>query len=185
MKLLLYCTKAKPYLYGMYCGIFCDRVWRNFTTNDKNVFNKHTVLNGKIVGECDYEVEKIESKYLDSFYSDLNEICKESCLSIYELLNYASKDKIGFEVSFYAIHIKNLIIYDKPKELSDFTHATTSYNGARLKALLQKAPQSMCYVYDKGEHKILISIRPEWLCKILNGEKTIEVRRKVLKEMIK
>ena len=32
---------------------------------------------------------------------------------------------------------------------------------------------------------ILISIRPEWLCKILNGEKTIEVRKKVLKEMLK
>ena len=49
-----------------------------------------------------------------------------------------------------------------------------------------KAPQNMMLVRDMEDHKykILISIRPEWLCKILNGEKTIEVRKKVLKEML-
>ena len=48
---------------------------------------------------------------------------------------------------------------------------------------LVKAPQNMCNAYDVYKnHYILISIRPEWLCKILNGEKTIEVRKKVLKE---
>jgi hypothetical protein len=55
---------------------------------------------------------------------------------------------------------------------------------------VERAPQNMQYVYDvnsdnPNEKKVLISIRPEWLCKILNGEKTIEVRRKVLKEMLK
>lgn len=57
---------------------------------------------------------------------------------------------------------------------------------------LQKAPQNMMRVYDPweidengvGEAYVLISIHPEWICKILNGEKTIEVRKKVLKEMI-
>ena len=39
-----------------------------------------------------------------------------------------------------------------------------------------------CY---KKEKYILISIKSEWVCKILNGEKTIEVRKRVLKEMIK
>lgn len=34
------------------------------------------------------------------------------------------------------------------------------------------------------EDYILISIHPEWLCKILNGEETIEIRKKVLKEML-
>jgi hypothetical protein len=41
------------------------------------------------------------------------------------------------------------------------------------------------YPKDYSEKYILISIKPEWLCKILNKEKTIEVRRKVLKEMLK
>ena len=54
-----------------------------------------------------------------------------------------------------------------------------------------RAPQNMMYVYTSFElpeivetKYVLISIRPEWLCKILNREKTIEVRRKVLKEML-
>ena len=43
----------------------------------------------------------------------------------------------------------------------------------------------MMRVYDRfGNKYILISVRPKWLCKILNGEKTIEVRKKVLKEML-
>jgi predicted transcriptional regulator len=50
---------------------------------------------------------------------------------------------------------------------------------------LKKAPQNMCYVYDKDGNKyVLISVHPEWLAMILNGLKTIEVRRKVLKEVL-
>ena len=42
----------------------------------------------------------------------------------------------------------------------------------------------MCRVYDRfGNKYILISIRPEWVCKILNGEKTIEVRKQIIKEL--
>ena len=96
----------------------------------------------------------------------------------------------------YAIHIKNLHIFDKPKELSDYysqgqvnwIEETELY---RLKNGITSAPQNMCYAYkynyskNKLEKYILISIKPEWLCKILNGEKTIEVRKKVLKEMLK
>lgn len=62
----------------------------------------------------------------------------------------------------------------------------------KVKMLLyctKKAPQNMMRVYSNiGRYKcsqyILISVRPKWLCKILNGEKTIEVRKKVLKEML-
>lgn len=45
---------------------------------------------------------------------------------------------------------------------------------------MMKVESKIC---DEKDY-ILISIRPEWLCKILNGEKTIEVRKKVLKEML-
>ena len=48
------------------------------------------------------------------------------------------------------------------------------------------APQNMMRCIDAYDNQyILISIRPEYLVKILNKEKTIEVRKKVLKEMIK
>ena len=44
----------------------------------------------------------------------------------------------------------------------------------------------MMRVWEDQENPfVLISIQPQWLCKILNGEKTIEVRKKVLKEMLK
>lgn len=50
---------------------------------------------------------------------------------------------------------------------------------------VDKAPQNMMYCYGvNGKRYVLISIKPEWLCKILNREKTIEVRKKVLKEML-
>ena len=52
---------------------------------------------------------------------------------------------------------------------------------------IQKAPQNMMWCFDKDNNykmKVLISIRPEWMCKILNGEKTIEIRKKVLRGML-
>jgi hypothetical protein len=78
-----------------------------------------------------------------------------------------------------------LHIFDEPRELG-MAHYTTLKSAYKI----QKAPQNMCivrsyYPKDYSEKYILISIRPEWLCKILNGEKTIEVRRTVLKEMLK
>lgn len=55
-------------------------------------------------------------------------------------------------------------------------------------APLSKAPQNMqwCYIYENGkwEKRLLISIRAEWACLILNKIKDIEVRRKVLKGMV-
>ena len=108
----------------------------------------------------------------------------------YELEDYLySNDGKG-----YAIHIKNLHIFDKPKELSDYYTAPKKMNTFgwfRAKRYewfsinIDIAPQNMMYAYDEKENKYaLISIQPQWLCKILNGEKTIEVRKKVLKEML-
>ena len=117
----------------------------------------------------------------------LEEILKRSCLSENELCEYLPN---------YAIHINNLHIFDEPKELSDFysqeqvdwIEESELY---RLKNGIAKAPQNMRYAYkynyskNELEKYILISIQPQWLCKILNSEKTIEVRKKVLKGMIK
>ncbi len=196
MKLLLYCTKSKPYLY------------KNTTVVGENIFtfapfipNESDIINGKIVAECDYEVEEIGS-YEDlilegprthfgtRYYTDfLNEdkLLLKSCLTRYELLNYLDGEG-------YAIHIKNLHIFDEPRELAHSTTDNDSYyytekydkkfKTIRCGALIQ-APKNMMYVYDRDGNKcILISIRPEQLCKKLNGECTIIVKKKVLKEML-
>ena len=190
MKLLLYCTKAKPYLYdlryifGTFCG--CKAKQNHF---------ENLLLNGKIVAECDFEVEEIfednfedaRDGYVEHFYTlksydDFDEgqeaLLKKSCLQKHELSNY-----LGFE-NGYAIHIKNLHIFDKPRFIQDYSKNENPYN------YIENAPQNMMYAYDVKsfeyyEKYILISIRPEWLCKILNGEKTIECRKRILKEMLK
>lgn len=187
-KLLLYCTKAKPILRDYRGKAIYDRFVisptdRPFTSDDKQ-----PILNGKIVAECDFEVEKIKwedfPKYTDdgnieNFYMYATWKCPQdyilehSHLTFEQLDNYLGEYKEG-----YAIHIKNLHIFDKPKELSE-------YGMDFPISPIVKAPQNMMYANGIGERYILISIHPEWLCKILNGEKTIEVRKKVLKEMIK
>lgn len=199
MKLLLYCCKAKPYLKSHSEYEYNEK--GAIPKTRKRIFtlcqDKCDYYNGKIVAECDYEVEEIfednfedaRDGYVEHFYTlgsydDFDEgqkaLLKESCLQKHELSNY-----LGFE-NGYAIHIKNLHIFDEPKKLSE---CYKKYEGKNYSPTyympITKAPQNMMYVYDNGEKKILISIRPEWLCKILNGEKTIEVRKKVLKEMIK
>ena len=169
MKLLLYCTKAKPSLmkYETIDGYYTDT---------DTVLDKRALLNGKIVAECDYDVEEIKvgeggNNLITETLSDHN-LLKKSCLSLKDIVKYTENiDNFG-----YAIHIKNLHIFDKPRELKTY--------------LLNKAPQNMCYGFyndweNENEVYAVISIRPQWLCKILNGEKTIEIRKKVLKEMIK
>ena len=199
MKLLLYSTKAKPYLYKSLINN------KYFVGND--IYLKGSELNGKIVAECDFEVEEIELKmeYMGLYYCGetvngwSGNLCEGSQLDNWQLLDYLG-DKIGNKG--YAIHIKNLHIFDKPRELRDYVIKDGKINDTQFFKVLEKAPQNMMYAYeyiDKWElsasnmftlnsfleKNILISIRPEWLCKILNGEKTIEVRKKVLKGMLK
>lgn len=194
IKALLYCTKAKPMLRKFY-NYCLDK------HNDNYYWKKGQVtpynLNGKIVAECDYEVEEIVCAKLDyalsysidgtgqafydnsihyePFYLGLNisniNLSKRSCLTNKEMYDYLQGE------DGKAIHIKNLHIFDEPRELNSVRYKNHS---------VKSAPQNMMKVYDySGEYYILISIRPQWLCKILKGEKTIEVRKKVLKEMLK
>jgi len=188
IKALLYCTKAKPYLV------------ERLPFNEKKFYqcrkkNDYYSLNGKIVAECDYEVEEITTFedytgceiYYETNRVDYERLLQKSCLDNQQLDDYLYGDK------GYAIHIKNLHIFDEPKELSDYMNGRFEEWDYRDLYELEKAPQNMQYVssfysdeIDRwGDTYILISIKPEWLCKILNGEKTIEVRKKVLKEMLK
>lgn len=197
VKALLYCTKAKPLMEKS--DDTCYEIGmssRYIIGNDRLEIVKP--LNGKIVCECDIETEELTqlgceepmlftTKTLDSL-----EVCKRSCLKTEELSDYLynqDKDSKG-----YALHISNLKIFDKPLELKDtYTRECTwdkcsrceygkegKINCCTIDIPLSRAPQNMMWVWYKGERYVLISIQSKWLCKILNGEKTIEVRRKVL-----
>ena len=191
MKLLLYCTKGKPLFRcsgwnfnNFFDEYVCARDYYNYF-RDYETVDEEDLLNGKVVAECDFEVGNIT--YKDNCYhfefKNAYENVKRTCLSFTELDNYLKHN------NGYAIHIKNLHIFDEPKELSEFYKPYVNsiyipHVHSKTWERVNKAPQNMMYCYDKfGNECILISIHPEWLCKILNGEKTIEVRKKVLRGM--
>lgn len=141
----IYCTKGKTQL------IKCqEKVWGWYKLT-KGALGSY--FNGKVVARfwCD-KVEEIEHRLLERHYTaTLNdkELLTKSCLSHEEIHNYL-RTNIG-----YAIHITNLEVFDKPKELSEFKSykkniVNTKINGmvfeTELDNSLIKAPQSWCYV---------------------------------------
>lgn len=174
VKLLLYCTKAKPYLSKEI--IDPPFIENEFCLNARQNINHNRVLNGKIVAEC--ECEKVTEFDLYGnhlgYAINLMPILKQSCLNKEDMKNYLG-DKKG-----YALHLSNVKVLNNPLQFEkDFI-----YKDYKSNRLITKAPQNMCNVYDRfGNQYVLISIRPEHLCKILNGEKTIEVRKKILNSM--
>lgn len=209
-KLLLYCTKAKPYLIhesGCYDSedMCCD--YNCFSVVDRQeLYNQDISLdetyNGKIVAECDFEVEEIYLAndnyecWLETKTLNEEQLVEKSCLKLDELYDYLEPH------NGYAIHIKNLHIFDKPKELSEcytkqcqYGKCSTCKYGkneircATIDTPITKAPQNMMrvWLYENGKWVmyILISIQPQWMCLILNHIKDVEVRRVVLKEMLK
>ena len=188
-KLLLYCTKSKKQLVK----------WEKYMYGENRKSDKFNSLNGKIVGECDYEVSEVELKYAAYFgplyitkrenpfkYFSHTDLLKASCMQDNEILMYLRNN------NGYAIHIKNLRIFDEPKELNE-VYSIHNVGGMLLTDKLKKAPQNMQRIslkeweygtYNPNDIAILMSIYPEWLCKILNGEKTIIIKKKVLKGML-
>lgn len=179
VKCLIYCSKAKPYLSEeMIDPPFIEN---KFCLNVRQDINHNRVLNGKIVAsfDCEKVEEIIATKWsvgcgLNYYEFETKDLFSKSYLRLVDLTDYL-QDKNG-----YAIHISNLQVFDEPLSFDkDYI-----YKDYKTNELIEKAPQNMCNVYDRfGNHYVLISIRPEWVCKILNGEKTIEVRKQVVKAL--
>lgn len=115
--------------------------------------------NGKIIGEfiCN-DIKAFDVPY--PAYSDKMDktIIEKSCIRYYDLHRYALHDRL------YAWHISDLVIYDKPKELSEFEKPCPYdedcwkckfYDGGSREEPpscnwedfeLTKPPQSWCYV---------------------------------------
>lgn len=177
MKCYIYCTKAKPYLWKYHC-ISDDYNGNSFETSyskeDHDSTDDGEILNGQIVASFDLNnVKEISQNFAYQVANgklDLQTHYDEKILKMSNLTN-AELDSYSKFQDVFAWYIENLEILDKPLELSHFS--------------LSKAPQSWCYANVEDEECILISIKPEWVCKILNREKTIEVRKNAPKELIK
>ena len=151
----------------MKCYIYCTKSKPNIG------------LNGEVVA-C-FDLNKVEKMGLDTnkglvFDSDYN---KESCLSLKELVEYIGNNY------YYAWYIENLEIFDKPLDLGYFIETKRSLFTGWFERV-KRPPQSWFRVFNrKSEICILISIKPEWVKKILNGEKTIEIRKTAPRELLK
>lgn len=111
-KCYIYCTKGS--------GMKDRLTWSNDIKHE---------MNGKVIGE--FTCDRIYDFPFGSSY-DESSMClmlrNDSCLTQEQLLLY------GNGKTLRGWHIRNLIMYQKPKELADFG--------------IEKAPQSWCYIDD-------------------------------------
>jgi len=188
MKLLLCCSNNKKDLALRKNGssYFCGAV---FGMNNKK-------LNGKILLECDFESEKIKwntTNWVDNFLTtktmNEEELQKRSCINGRDLREYFEicYDSINDSVVGYAIHVKNLHIFEQAKDLNSYSTRTrkvvsdiicdscTNFGFDCKKCPdsyeyynLDKLPQNMMYCYGKlaGEEYIIINTKPKELANI-------------------
>lgn len=184
MKMLLRCPKNKPYVERSPLNM-CPDLYGAF--DEQYEFED---LNGKIVAECDIEVEEIKYvEYADEWGYETNtlnedDLIEKSCLSGKQLFNYLKHCNEGG----YAIHIKNLHIFDEYRELNEFRKGKwveMRYGPVYwFEEEIKRVPSNMIHVVDKkGNDCILLTVMHEPLCEILNGHQTIIIKKNVLKEM--
>lgn len=163
-KAYIYCTKDKPYLYGdmpikefyldnggykggecngiKLCNgkvigeFICDKIEDFYCASvpylkENNLGYGQFVDNGvyKVNGWNEGIVFERNDRYIETMIN--NDDLKEMCLSAQELFDY-----IGVGKHLYAWHISDLKIYDKPKELSEFTSPRVCGNYKDLPAYI-------------------------------------------------
>lgn len=152
----IYCTKPKNYISNI--SLYTDELYRLPSGEIKygssielSVFpdqwNRDNFLNGKVVGEflCN-RIHKFmvfeNGSVQDWHFGDLD----KSCLSYDEVAKYIGRGKYGYSWS-----ISHLVIYDKPKELSEFKGRKLVWRGnnhIHAYERLTRPPQSWCYVVE-------------------------------------
>lgn len=140
-KVYIYCTKNKDKKIDSWLNLYCDS--REVTTDIK-LEEPCYQLNGKIIGEftCQqiHETRWFLSPDHPSWQDRFDE---ESCLTDRELYEYS---KGG---TFYGWNISELVIYDEPKELSEFRKPEMPTGLRYENDSIKKPPQSWCYVEEE------------------------------------
>ena len=149
-KAYIYCTKGNQYLQSRNNSIFY--------LEDRDFIGGHGAglyvrLNGMVIGEfvCnkieDLRYDALEMTYFSRKYRDAKLLDEEffpgTQVTYQEAYDYCKGMSYGEEDSdlFYGWHISDLKIYDKPRELSEF-----SKYGFEHPVPLKRPPQSWMYV---------------------------------------
>ena len=127
-KCYIYCTKDKRLVCKFDKGEGCygDVLEKPLYVHSHCWINDH-IVDGKIIGEfvCDrtYEIKNLGGSFMiGNDIALTNRIARYSCLEFPDLRAYL-RDKNG-----YAWHISKLKIYDKPKELGEFSYPCPDKN---------------------------------------------------------
>lgn len=110
---------------------------------------------GKVIGEfvCDKIYQYTTCDIKDGVDISDEDMTRLSCLTKGEIKDYElSPGKFGI----FGWHISDLVIYDKPKELSEFYKHDNTYDNAfgwvfedrPKKVPIKRPPQSWCYVEE-------------------------------------
>ena len=200
-KMLIFCKKSKPILTrfrGKYNLGSTDKNINDFWHGEYNPNNVEEVLNGRIVLECDYDVEEIKwntTDWVDNFLTTKSmseeELRKRSCVNGRDLREYFEicYDSISNSIVGYAIHIKNLNVFEKSKGLNSY------HSSKGLTQNLKSTPRDYSYMYDykKGsdnskifsERYIFLQVTSEEMYRILKGEQTVVVKKRIIKPMLR
>lgn len=145
--------KTRPKLETPFkCYIYCTKPKNNaevLWTGAEQVIGKVSdQSNGKVIGEfvCDGIILMADSGV---FFASITDYDVTSCY-----LNYRELHKYGNGKNLYGWHISDLVIYDKPKELSEFYKHDNTYDNVfgwvfedrPKKVPIKRPPQSWCYV---------------------------------------
>lgn len=182
-KAYIYCTKAREFfthgsireavddLYRLPSGEIKYGYAGELMCYGEDEYDENNFLNGKVIGEfiCK-EIKEYTEEMLFEGMDEINRSFAEeySCLSIDDLLAYKGKKDV-----LYFIDISDLVIYDKPKELSELTrfcdgnNEKTGCSGCEYyytesnesigfydecccnnSRPLERAPQSYCFVEE-------------------------------------
>ena len=162
-KVYVYCTKDGMDVYGNAKRYVTDTL-HILNENAAKAFEKTTGLskwNGKVVGEfiCERvtEHEICDSGAVVNYWA---EGLQHSCLTVSQIDEYVGKrssSDYGKKSKVYGLHISDLKIYDKPKELSEFKKGCNdmydpqfgSYCGyCPHPCFLTRPPQSWMYIEE-------------------------------------
>lgn len=143
-KCYIYCTLPKERIsigqgnYACSDNLYLCNNKVKFGEGFEDIGKETISLNGKVIGEfvCD-SIDKIHVQTdlmweydIAGFSERTINILNNSCLSYDDMINYSgcSLDKYNPRKEYlYGWHISDLIIYDKPKELSEFYTLCSEY----------------------------------------------------------
>ena len=136
-KCYIYCTMDHPYI-----SVSCMEL-------DKLNYRTNTVgrCNGKVIGE--FTCERIALIAYDGgeLSSTTNAaFSPATCLTQAEIIAY-----IGDKGRCYGWHISDLLIYDQPKGLDEFTRLRETKFGSEP-VTIKRPPQSWCYVWRSADN---------------------------------